>query len=207
MTVCFFEAVRRLPLGLTTTIAFLGPLGVATLGSRRATDLGWALLAAVGVVLLVRPQASGWLVDTAGLALALVAAGCWAGYILLAKRVGAMFEGLQGLSVSLVVAAAVVTPLGMAQLHGWPRPSQLMATAGLAILAPVLPCGLEMTALRRMKARTFGVLMSLEPAIGVTIGYLALRQQPSTAQLLGVLCVVVASAGVVAVADRPRAAD
>jgi inner membrane transporter RhtA len=207
MTVCFFEAVRRVPLGLATTVAFLGPLAVATLGSRRLVDLGMAALAAFGITLLVRPYAAGWLVDPVGLAFAVSAALCWAGYILLTKRVGAAFPGLQGLAISLAVAALSVTPLGLAGFSAWPQPSQVAAAAGLAILAPVLPCGLEMIALRRMSARPFGILMSLEPAIGVAIGYLLLHQQPNDAQLLGVLCVIAASAGAVMATARPRPAE
>ena len=94
--------------------------------------------------------------------------------------------------------------MGLASFHGWPPPSQVAAAAGLAILAPILPCGLETVALRRMRARPFGILMSLEPTIGVAIGHLLLHRQPNGAQLLGVLCVVAASAGAV-VAAGPRA--
>ena len=178
-------------------------MAVATLGSRRLIDLGLAALAALGVTLLVRPYAVGWLVDPVGLAFAGSAALCWAGYILLTKRVGAAFPGLQGLTISLAVAALAVTPLGLAGISAWPQPSQV-AAVGLAILAPILPCGLEMIALRRMSARPFGILMSLEPAIGVAIGYILLHQQPNDAQLLGVLCVIAASAGAVMATARPR---
>lgn len=198
MTVCFFEAVKRLPLGLVTTIAFVGPLAVATLGSRRPIELACAALAAIGVTLLVMPYATGWVADAAGLILATAAAGCWAAYIVFTKRVGAAFKGLQGLAISFLVAAIVVVPIGVHQFHGWPPLLNLGAAAALALLAPLLPCCLEMMALRRMGARPFGILMSLEPAIGLAIGFILLRQEPNLPQLLGVACVVCASAGIVA---------
>jgi inner membrane transporter RhtA len=202
MTVCFFEAVKRIPLGLVTTIAFVGPLALATLGSRRPIELACAALAAVGVVLLVTPYPTGWIADTAGLTLAMAAAACWATYIVFTKRVGDAFEGLQGLAISLLVAAIVVVPIGVRQLQGWPPLSSLGAAAALALLAPLLPCCLEMMALRRMGARPFGILMSLEPAIGLAIGFILLGQEPNFPQLLGVACVVSASAVIVAAAGH-----
>jgi inner membrane transporter RhtA len=198
MTVCFFEAVKRIPLGLVTTIAFVGPLAVATLGSRRPIEFACAALAAVGVVLLVMPYTTGWVADAAGVILAMAAAGCWAAYIVFTKRVGATFKGLQGLAISFLVAAIVVVPIGVHQFQGWPPFLNLGAAAALALLAPLLPCCLEMMALRRMGARPFGILMSLEPAIGLAIGFILLRQEPNLPQLLGVACVVCASAGIVA---------
>jgi inner membrane transporter RhtA len=205
MTVCFFEAVHRIPLGLASTVAFTGPLAVATLGSHRLVDFGFAALAAAGLILLLLPYSAGWAVDPAGLAFAAGAACCWALYIILTKRVGAVFDGLQGLAISLLVAAAAALPLGLYQLQSWPHLWQVGSAAALALLAPILPCALEMIALRRMGTRPFGILMSLEPAIGVAIGYMLLRQQPNPAQILGVLCVVVASAGSVFMAGRPTA--
>jgi inner membrane transporter RhtA len=198
MTVCFFEAVKRIPLGLVSTIAFVGPLGVAALGSRRPIELLCTTLAAVGVALLVMPYPTGWVADAGGLGLAMAAAGCWASYIVFTKRVGAAFKEVQGLAISFLVATIVVVPIGIHQLQEWPPLSNLAAAAGLALLAPLLPCSLEMMALQRMGARPFGILMSLEPAIGLAIGFTLLRQEPNLPQLMGVACVVCASAGIVA---------
>jgi inner membrane transporter RhtA len=197
MTLCYFQAVNRIPLGLATAIEFLGPLGVAAIGMRRAWHALWPVLALVGVVLLVH-DGSAWTVDPVGAGFALAAGLGWAVYILLMKRVGQAFDGLQGLTMSIAVAAAVATPWGLAESGGHIPPAVLGITIGLAILVPLLPYALEMMALRRMPTRAFGILMSAEPALGTLIGFVVLGQALSPAQLAGIALVVVASLGAVA---------
>lgn len=197
MTLCYFQAVIRIPLGLATAIDFLGPLGVAAFGMRRAWHAVWPVLALAGVVLLVH-DGSDWTVDPVGTLFALGAACGWAAYIVLMKRVGRVFEGLQGLTMSLVVAALVATPWGLAENGGHIPLPVLGITIGLAILVPLLPYALEMMALRRMPTRAFGILMSAEPALGTLIGFAVLGQTLSPAQLAGIALVVVASLGAVA---------
>lgn len=197
MTLCYFQAVLRIPLGLATAIEFLGPLGVAAFGMRRAWHALWPALALIGVVLLVRDR-SGWTVDLVGAGFALGAAVGWAAYIVLMKRVGQAFHGLDGLTMSLLVAALVATPWGLMENGGHIPPSVIAVTIGLAILVPLLPYALEMMALRRMPTRSFGILMSAEPAIGTLVGFVVLGQALSPAQLIGIALVVIASLGAVA---------
>ena len=194
MTLCFFAALERIPLGLAVAIEFLGPLGVAVLGARSAVQLIWPLLAGGGVLLLAR-QGGGWNADGLGLLLAVAAALGWASYILLMKKAGAQFKGLQGLSVSLLVAAVLATPLGLSAGGAALSLQQLYLTLGLALLVPLLPYVLELTALRRMSTAAFGILMSAEPAIGALAGFVVLQQSLSLLQCLGTLCVVLASVG------------
>ncbi|WP_225770130.1 DMT family transporter [Inquilinus sp. Marseille-Q2685] len=197
MTLCYFQAVIRIPLGLATAIDFLGPLGVAAFGMRRAWHAVWPVLALAGVVLLVH-DGSDWTVDPVGALFALGAACGWAAYIVLMKRVGQVFEGLQGLTMSLLVAALVAAPWGLAENGGHIPLPVLGITIGLAILVPLLPYALEMMALRRMPTRAFGILMSAEPALGTLIGFVVLGQALSPAQLAGIALVVIASLGAVA---------
>ncbi len=193
LTVCYFEAIARIPLGVATTIEFLGPLGVAFAGSRRARDLLWAVLAGTGVVLLTDGSAGG--LDLVGVGLAAAAAACWAAYIVFTQHVGRVFEGLEGLAVSMAVAAVTAAPLGVAQAAGGLTPGVVAAGAGLALLLPVVPYALELAALRRMSARAFGVLMSLEPAISVLVGLAVLAQALRLLQVAAVALVTVASIG------------
>lgn len=197
MTLCYFQAVIRIPLGLATAIEFLGPLGVAALGMCRAWHALWPVLALVGVVLLVH-DGSAWTVDPVGAGFALGAGLGWAVYIVLMKRVGQAFAGLQGLTMSIAVAAVVATPWGLAESGGHIPLPVLGITIGLAILVPLLPYALEMMALRRMPTRAFGILMSAEPALGTLIGFAVLGQALSPAQLAGIALVVIASLGAVA---------
>ncbi|MGW7197582.1 EamA family transporter [Streptomyces chryseus] len=201
MTLLFSAAVDRIPLGIAATIEFLGPLSVAIMASRRLVHGLCALLAGAGVALIcfVGATGSGQPLDAAGLALAFAAAACWAGYILYTRAVGEVFAGYQGLAVSLGVAALVVTPAGahggITGLLDSADPVLLLAAvAGVALLSPVAAFALEMTALRRMPVRTFGILTSLEPAVAALVGLVLLSQSLGWAQLGGLACVVTASA-------------
>ena len=196
MTLCFFAALQRIPLGLAVAIDFLGPLTVATFGVRRLRALVWPVLAIAGVLLLAHDRA-GWVGNPPGVVLAFGAALGWGSYIVLMKKTGALFAGLEGLSVSLLAAAVVATPFGLVESGGHIPLAQLGATAGLAVLVPLLPYALEMIALRHMRASSFGILMSIEPAIGALAGFVVLRQPLTVPQLAGMLLVVSASLGVV----------
>jgi inner membrane transporter RhtA len=191
MSLLFMEAVARLPLGTASALEFLGPLGVAILrgGGRRA----WPALAGVGVLLLTEPWRGG--ADVVGVACALGAALCWAAYIVLTQRVGDDVTGLQGLGVSLPVAAIVVTLVAGPASFGQLTWQLVVVGLGLALLIPVLPFTLELLSLRRLTASAFGTLMSLEPALAVVVGLLFLGQVPSVWSVLGIACVVVAGVG------------
>ncbi|WP_273820863.1 MULTISPECIES: EamA family transporter [Pseudomonas] len=195
MTSCFFAAIQRIPLGLAIAIEFLGPLLVASLAIRRWRALVWPFLALLGVLLLARND-QGWVGEPLGLLLALGSAAGWAGYILLMKRVGSLFSGFEGLSVSLLAAAVITAPLGLWQSGGHLPWLQVASCAGLALFVPLLPYGLEMIALRRMPTSAFGILMSVEPAVGALAGYVVLSQPMVPLQFAGTALVVSASLGV-----------
>lgn len=199
MTFGFFIAVQTLPQHLTVAIEFCGPLMVAAWGARQAWwALIWPLLAAVGIGLLLSgDMAQGGKIDLFGITFALVAAIGWGMYIIMMKRVGTVFKGLEGLTTSLVVAVVLTFPLALIETGGVFPPLQLGYTAGLAILIPLAPYVLEMGALRRLPASVFGILMSLEPAAGALAGWIILSQSMSFAQVVGVSLVICASLGVI----------
>lgn len=194
MTLTFYLAIMRVPLGLVVAIEFLGPLGVAAFGFARSWRLIWLALAFVGVLLLVR-NLERWTIDLIGLAFALAAGAGWGTYIILNKRVGSTFKGLDGLAISFVAAALIATPFGLHET-GLSLPGGLIVqTIGLAVLTPLLPYVLEMQALRRLPSATFGILMSAEPGIGALAGYLILHEPLSPQQIAGIACVICASVG------------
>lgn len=199
MTVTFFMAVERLPQHLAVALEFCGPLTVAALGVKGWRALLWPLLAAIGIVLLVWTGAHLEAdVDPLGVVFAFVAATGWAGYIVMMKKVGHAFPGFQGLATSLLVAALVSLPFAVVEVGTLAFPwEQLAWTAGLAVMLPLVPYLLEMSALRRLPAAAFGVLMSLEPAAGAIAGWLILGQMMDGNQILGTLLVIIASIGVV----------
>jgi inner membrane transporter RhtA len=194
MNLCFYEAAARLPLGAAVTLEFLGPLGLAVVTSRRARDLAWVALAGLGVILL--SEGGFERLDAVGVAFALGAGGCWAGYILLGSRASRRFPGAEGLAVALVVATvAIAPPAALVAGPALVEPGILLLGVGVALLSSAIPYTLELAALRRVSPGTFGVLMSLEPAVAALAGFLVLGQQLTPWQLLAVGLVVVASAG------------
>jgi inner membrane transporter RhtA len=201
MAVAYFAAVSRLSLGMVSAIAFLGPLAVAVVGARGRQSAGLALLAGAGVFLLVGPfsavPGSGWAFDPLGLGLASLAAFGFAAYILLTRRVGVLFSGTDGMTISLLTAALLLTPFGVGGLDRVPSLPVILGCAGLAILAPLLTFLLEMSALRKLGTQCFSTLISLEPAIAAVLGLVLLHEVPNLPQALGMVCVVVASAGAV----------
>ncbi len=194
MTICFFAAIQHIPLGLAVAIDFLGPLSVATFGYGLTRRLIWPVVAAAGVLFLAY-DGEGWVGNLPGVLFAAGAGTGWAIYILLTKKVGATFKGFEGLSMSLLVAAVVATPFGFTGAVPHLDGSGLIEMAGLALLVPLLPYALEMTALRRMPTASFGILMSLEPAIGAAAGFVILTQPMTLLQMAGTTLVVLASAG------------
>ena len=193
MTVSFLFALDRIPLGTTVAIEFLGPLGVAVFRAHSRRSLVWPALALVGVVLLTQPWAGT--INIAGVLFALLAAVCWAAYILLTQAVGDRFSGLDGLAITIPVAAIATTVVGLPQAWGHVTGTVILQAIGLAILLPVIPFALELLALRRLTTAAFGTLMALEPAIATAWGVVLLSQVPDAGQLVGVVLVVAAGIG------------
>ena len=194
MNTSFYLALERIPLGIGVTLEFVGPLGVAFAASRSRSDLVWAALAAAGILLLVPAPGAGEL-DLLGCALALLAGAFWAAYIVLSARVGQASAGGQGLALAMVLAAALLLAPGIADGGAdLLDPALLAAGFAIAMLSSAIPYSLELEALRRLPQGTFGVLMSLEPAVAATVGFLVLDQGLALREAAGIALVVVASA-------------
>jgi len=209
MNFAFYSALDRIPLGVAVTLEFVGPLGVAVAGSRRALDLLWVAMAAAGILLLADPFTGGG-TDALGAALALLAGAFWAAYILLSARAGQAFPGGSGLSLAMVVASAVLLPFGIAE--GGSElldPHVLLVGAGVAMLSSAIPYSLELEALRRLPAHVFGVLMSLEPGMAGLVGFVVLGEVLGLRDAVAIGLVVTASAGAAraAGAGRPPVID
>lgn len=193
MNLSFYEAISRAPVGLVVTIEFLGPLGVAVAGSRKVLDFLWAGLAGAGVALLARP---GGAMQGLGLMFALVAACSWAAFIVLAKRAVTRMEPLQVATIMLVGASGVITPVWAAtgvKLGGQGR--AILLGLAVAVLSSAAPYFLELVAIKRVRAATYGVLLSIEPAVAALMGFLILAQKLAAREIVGILSVVIAAAG------------
>jgi inner membrane transporter RhtA len=205
MNLCFYQAIARIPLGVAVTIEFIGPLGVAIAFSRRRLDFAWAAMAAAGVALL---SFGGGNVTTLGLLFALGAAAGWASYIVLGQRVGRLVPGPDGLALALAVGGLALLPFGIAGAGNRLLNAGNLATGlVVAILSSAVPFSLEFAALRRLSKQLFGILMSLEPAVGAAAGFLFLGQRLSLRDAIAIGLVMVASAGATRTASPPAATD
>ena len=206
MNLFFYEAIDRIPLGLAVTFEFVGPLGVAVAGSRRALDLFWVACAAAGILLISAPGTSD--LDALGIAFALAAGGCWAAYILLSARTGRAFPGGSGLALAMSVAAVLLVPVGIPAAGGDLLDAELLLLgAGVALLSSAIPYSAELEALRLLPEHIFGVLLSIEPAVAALAGWLVLDQALGLRELGGVALVTAAVAGAVAGTQAPVPRD
>jgi inner membrane transporter RhtA len=197
MNFSLYQALDRIPLGVAVTLEFAGPLGVAVAGSRRMLDLLWVVLAAAGIVLLAPLNVLGETeLDPTGVALALLAGCFWAAYILLSARTGSIFPGGTGLVIALCVGTVALVPVGIASGGAaLLDPKLLLAGFAVAMLSSAVPYSLELEALRKLPARVFGVLMSLEPAVAALVGFVVLDERLGIRALAAVLLVTVAAIG------------
>jgi inner membrane transporter RhtA len=198
MNTVFYASLARIPLGLAVTIEFVGPLGVAVFGSRRALDLLWVLMAGAGIALIApwHRAAGPTSVDPLGVLFALLAGSCWAAYIVLGARLSRRLAGGAAVSAGMLVATLTILPIALADgglAHVTPRLG--LAAAAVALLSSALPYALEMIALRALPTRTFSILMSLEPAVAALCGLAFLGERLAGAQWLAIALVIAASLG------------
>ncbi|OKJ99528.1 transporter [Streptomyces sp. CB03234] len=205
MNVLFYQAADRIPLGAAVTLEVLGPLVLSVIASRRLVSVVWAGLALAGVVLL---SGGGFdRLDPVGAVFALAAGVMWAAYIVFSARTGRRFPQADGLALAMAVGAVLSLPLGVAEAGSRLLvPSTVALGLAVALMSSVLPYTLELLALRRLPAPTFAILMSLEPAIAATAGFLVLHQALSVTDALAIALVIAASMGAVRsqVAGKPK---
>jgi inner membrane transporter RhtA len=191
-----YAAIDRIPLAVAVTISFLGPLGVAVAGSRLAIDFLWPVLAGAGVLLVARVGGSAAPLQLTGLLLAGGAAAGWASYILLAARVGARWDGLEGLALAAVVTTVLLLPVGVAQGGGrLLEPGVLGLGVVVALLTTAITFSLEVHALRWLAPRVMGIFACLEPGVAALAGLVVLGQALSLTQWAGIVLAASACAG------------
>jgi inner membrane transporter RhtA len=197
-----YQSFARIPLGIAVTIEFLGPLAVAVIGSRHLIDLIWVVLAGMGVALLGLSKAT---LTLAGVGFALLAALAWACYIMMSAQTGRRWPGLSGLAMASVVGAVVLAPPAIVEAGSrLLNPTVLALGLGVGLLSSVIPYSFELTALRRIPPRVFGILMSLEPAAAALAGMVVLSEFLNLTQWLAMAFVVIASIGATRTSQAPE---
>ena len=192
----FYQAFSRIPLGIAVALEFVGPLGVAILSSRKGLDYIWALLAAAGIALILPHTDFSGSIDIVGVLFALAAGVCWGFYIIFAKKLGSYITGGRATAWGMMAAAISITPM---TIHAVPWSTLTVKTVlialAVAVLSSALPYSLEMKAIRRVPSKTFGILMSLEPAAAALSGLILLGEKLTLVQWAAIGCVMVASFG------------
>jgi len=205
MNIFYYLSLNRVPLGIVVAIEFTGPLAVAVFSSRRLADFCWIVLAAAGLLMLLPVVHAGVGIDPVGALFALAAGACWALYIIFGQKAGAD-HGAQSVALGSLISAVLVIPAGLID-RGTMLLSGSVLLPGLAvgILSTALPYTLEMHALTRMPARTFGILMSIEPAFGALVGAVYLHEWLNPIQWMAIALIIVASIGATASARQSPA--
>lgn len=194
MNFFFYKAIELIPLGAAVAIDFIGPLGVAAITSRRASHFACIIIAAIGIILLT--PLGGADLNTLGVCFALVTATGWASFILLARLIGKRVSGNIGLTIAMIISAITMIPffvpvVSTLILNPW----ALIIGLGVALLSTSIPFSLEFYALKHIPVRFYGVLTSLEPAVGAMVGVVLLEEHIGTQGILAITCVIVAAIG------------
>ncbi len=196
MNLTFYMAIARIPLGIAVALEFTGPLAVAILSSRRWSDFVWVACAIAGLLMLIPLHGGTGAIDPVGIVWALVAALCWGIYIIVGQKVSDRVHGGKAVAIGMLLSTVFTLPIGMmhagAMLWSW---DVVPWGVGIAILSSAIPYSLEMMALKHIPAKTFGLMMSLEPAVAALMGLVILNERLSLWQWLAIALVIVASAG------------
>lgn len=197
LNLSFYMAIRTVPLGVAVAIEFIGPLAVSVASSRKLIHFVWIGLAVLGLALLLPIDPGAKPLDPVGVGFACVAAAMWALYIILGKRTGHLHAG-RSVALGMAVAALVVVPIGVASAGASLFQPKLIGLGLVAaVMSSAIPYSLEMIALRAIPKRSFGVMLSLEPAAGALAGLVILREHLAATQWLAIAAIVAASAGTI----------
>ncbi|MCX2582447.1 EamA family transporter [Pedobacter sp. MR22-3] len=194
MNMIFYLAIERIPVGLGVTLEFVGPLILAISTSKKAIDFIWVSLSIIGIALIAPWHSNG--LNIGGILLALLAGAFWAAYIVLGGKISKIMKGGEAVSAGMLIATIVILPFGIFS-GGFSvlTPRLLGLGAALALLSSAVPFTLEMSALKKLPAKTFSILMSLEPAVASLAAFVFLQEYLSFTECVAVACVVIASAG------------
>lgn len=205
MNLLFYAALARVPLGIAVALEFTGPLAVALAGSRKPLDFLWIALALAGFIALLPIGHMAGAIDPIGVALALGAGACWAGYIIFGQRAGTG-SGPHMAALGLATGAVIALPFGIATAGtSLFDPAILPVALGVALLSSAIPYALDMVALPHIPTRIFGILMSGQPAFAALSGFVILGEKLSLWQIAGIVAIVLASIGGTATIARKDA--
>lgn len=197
MNLSFIHSIELIPVGPAVAIEFLGPLGLATLVSKRLFDFACVGLAAIGLWILMGQNyfsAHSAGLDRLGVAYAAFAGLMWALYIVLGRQIGRYLDPLQSVAHGHLISFGLL----MCFMIWVPMPNlftlDTLLWGGLvALVASLIPYSLEMVALKSVRTQTFSLFMALEPVIAAVMGFLVLHQVLKWHQIVAMIMIMVAA--------------
>jgi inner membrane transporter RhtA len=196
MNLCFYLALEKIPLGLAVTLEFCGPLCLSLILSKKLSDILWASLATLGVILIYPENSQINSTNTVGIFFALAAGFFWALYIYFGQKTPKDMSHTLVTCWGMIFAFLISFPFGVGHFNIQSLNFEIIPFAiGVAILSSALPYSLEMIALRKIPAKTFGILVSLEPAFATLFGWIILNEMMSGVQMMAMMMIMMASMG------------
>lgn len=196
MNISIYLSLARIPLGLAVTLEFIGPLLLAIITSRKALDFLWAMLATIGIILIAPWNSDTNNIDLIGVLLALLAGIFWAAYIVFGSKTSKVMDSGEAVSIGMLVASCIVIPFAIAEGNLVEiTPKLFILGVAIALFSSAIPFTLEMNALKHIPAKTFSILISLEPAVAALCGLLFLKEELSIFEWTAILLVIIACAG------------
>jgi inner membrane transporter RhtA len=219
MNSLFYLAVDLLPLSTVGAIEFLGVVVLAAAGSRTRRNVFALLLAVGGVIVLTDVRLSG---QPLGFVFAFANCLGFMAYVVLGHRIATtpttsssrelgdedaadtaalQMSGIDQLGLSMLIAAVVATPFGIAgAAAAFTHPLWLAWGIGVGLCSSVIPYVTDQLAMARLPRATFALMLALLPAAAVVIGLLVLAQVPTWQDLAGISLVIL---GVAVHRDSP----
>ncbi|MGP1933711.1 MAG: threonine/homoserine exporter RhtA [Arsenophonus sp. NC-XBC3-MAG3] len=205
MNSLFYLSLERIPLGIAVALEFTGPLAVAMFSSRRMIDFIWILMVIVGLASLFPIGNSINNLNPTGIIYALAAGICWGMYIIFGQRAGTDY-GTATVALGLFISTLIFFPVSLftVSIELLFNLSILPIALAVAILSTAFPYMLEMFVLTRMSTKTFGTLMSLEPAMGAFMGMIFLNEHLTLTQWFGLFCIIIASISSISIMKKNK---
>jgi inner membrane transporter RhtA len=193
----FYLAVDRLPLATVGAVEFLATVLLAALGTRTWRNAAALALTTLGVATITDVRLAG---EPLGFLFAFANCALFMLYVIWGHRIAntggdgperGRMRGIDQLGASMLVAAVVVTPVGLGgALRTLSDPKLLLAGAAVGVCSSVIPYVTDQLAMARLPRASFALMLALLPMFATITGAVVLHQVPTVQDLLGIGTVI-----------------